>query len=803
MTLRGIICSVCILFVVFNAHSQLPKFSSAKIKKVEKEPYIYAYPTNPLLDNKSTLDQPWVVYSDRNENVVFADAKFSKAIGKVKFLDSFYVANVVGDAFELIKYNPGNLKFPNSIIEPDKVETVGWIDRSHLVLADNSLVDAATKRPLKYVTMLTSGKIFDNVRKFTDRSKVQIYSDPELTAKIDTGAQDFDQIVYVYRQYKDRVLIGKKSSFSPSDASKQIIGWTHAGLVQSWGARLCIEPADNSPKIISQTALYSNIEQAKTFRLNGAISYPMVRLGCDVQEHLWSKTPVFNIEYFNDNNGKYKIIKSGVVLNPFDRTDSYIYNINGAKLNYSKLCELIDKSKNINIVFAINMDNDTKEYLYALTNTIQELSNFFSSKNDEYNFKYGTVNCSAFFSETPELKDKYSDILPKLINMAKGSVENKKTAAALGIVNGLTNANKLFKGLEKETNIVVVISSQADAGFGDATYKGASEKITDELAKSNARMIFYQPYNGNGNNYSAFVQEAKSLIKRSTEKISVYKREKMVGSNLENANANSFKGLITGANNVYCLDYPQNSVSQGFIVFPTVGNKTEGKYLNDAIDSLIVQVDTDNKNLIKSISSVFNSPTVFNSNVNKLFERYYSSLEMVNKDAYSSLKSINYNYFATGYTIVPKDPNNATKYYKQSLLLSRDEYNELYDMFKSLKFDILATQYDDAGKMNCFRSINKVIDTYSAKKQNTISKDISLARFFHEVCGYTPDNNAMNAFNINKLTSPMANNDGEFKSILDNMNKKLQKYYSLRDNDKYIYISNGIPYYWVSEDYLP
>lgn len=800
---KTLIYITCAIGMLTNTYGQVPKFSANKVKKVEKKPYAYEFPTNPVASLSQVLEKPWVVYSDRNENTVFADSKLSSATGKVKFLDSFYVASVSGDAFELIKYSAGIVKYPNLIASPDKIEYVGWIDRYHLILNDNSFIEAASKRPLKYVAMLNGNKVFDNLRKYSDGLKIRVYSDAELTTQVDTAGLYFDQIVYVFRQYKDRVLIGRSNSFSPKNASKAVIGWVHASFIQSWGSRLCVEPADNSPKIIAQTALYANKEQANNFRQNAALSYPMQRLGCDINEHLWNKTPVFNIEYFNDNSGKYKIFKSGVVLNPFDRTDSYIYNVNGTKLQHSKLCELINKSENVNIVFAINMDNDTKEYLYVLINTIQELGNFFASKSDEYNFKFGTVNCSAFYSEAPELKEKFSDIMPKLVNMAKGSVENKKTAATLGIVNGLTNANKHFKGLEKETNIVVMISSQADAGFGEVAYKAASEKITDELAKNNARMIFYQPYNGNGNNYSAFVQEAKSLIKRSTEKVTVYKREKQVGSNLESSNVNSFKGVSMGSNNVYCLDYPQNSTFQSFIVFPTVGNKTEGKYLNDAIDSLLVQVDYDNRYMIKSISNVFNSPTIFNNNINKLFERYYSSFEAPNKDAYSAFKNTNYNYFASGFTIVPKDPNNSVKYFKQSLLLSKDEYNEMYDMFKSLRFDVLAGQYDDASKQNCYRAVIKVIETYSAKKQTTISKDISLARFFHEVCGYTPDHVALHAYNINKLTSPIASSDGELKAILEHLNRKLQKFYSLKDNSRYIYLSGSVPYYWVSEDYLP
>ncbi|HTF81164.1 MAG TPA: type VI secretion system protein TssR domain-containing protein, partial [Cytophagales bacterium] len=364
-TLKSIAFIFLCFCMVVNAYAQAPKLSAGKVRKVEKKPYAYDSPTNPLSSNLLPLEKPWIVYSDRNDNLLYSDSKLSNAISKVQFLDSFYVSNISGDAFEVIKYDPTNVKYPNTIISPDKVQPLGWIDRNRLVLSDNSFLDASTKRSVKYVTMLKGAKLFEQVKKYADGNRIKVYSDPELTSAIEGSEVLFDQIVFVYRQYKDRVLLGKTNSFSPKDANKRVIGWVHSSFVQSWGARLSIEPDNDTPKLIAQTVLYATKDQAHKFKINEGQGFPMLRKGCDVNEHLWGKSPVFDIEYHSDIYGKYKVIKSGIVLNPFDRSQSYIYNVNGTKLPYNRLCDMIEKSKNVNIVFAVNMDNDTKEYLYV------------------------------------------------------------------------------------------------------------------------------------------------------------------------------------------------------------------------------------------------------------------------------------------------------------------------------------------------------------------------------------------------------------------------------------------------------
>jgi hypothetical protein len=797
--MKRIIFTVLSVFSFVYAVGQ-PGNAADKVKKVEKKPYKFEYPSNPLLSDNTELEEPWVVYSDRNDNQIYSDNSLSKVVSKVQFLDSFFVASIDGEAFELIKYNKYVLKNINKIGDPAKLDYVGWIDRSRLIVNDNSLMQSSTRLPYKFVTMLNGNKVFDNFKKYADGTKLKIYSDPNLAVEYTKASVGFNEIVYVYRQQMDKVLIGKKPEFTPGNAKSVVIGWVPVGLVQSWGTRLCIEPVKTNEKDVYNTVVFPSQEQALNSKLHASIAIPLERTGCEPEEQMWAKSPVFNISLHKGTDGvTRKLLQSGVVLNPFNKKEAYIYNVNGAKINYTKLCELIESSHKTNIVFALNMSNDTKEYMAVLIQTLQDLDTYFGSGFEDQEVKFGFLNCAENVA-SPVLHSSYNEVMHPMINLVKESVALKKTASPAGILNGLTAANNFFKTREKENNIVIMISSQADEGSADAAYKTRSVKVSEDLAKQNARVIFFQPYSGNGNNYAPLVTQAKYVLEKSSEKAVVCKRENHVGDKNEVTYTNTFNSLETGSTNIYCLDFPENSISQGFLVFPTVGNKTEGKFLSKAIDSLLAQIDADNKHTIGSMTSVFNSPGIFNAKPDAHFERYYRFYEMVPKDLEVQTKNINFNYFASGFTI---SPANATRYYKHSLLLSKDEYNELWQLFKSLKFDLVSQTPTEANKTNCYNALMKALNTYSVKTGNLQNRNVSLANFFWETCGYYTNNPVLYKFNMQHLITGMTISRDEFSALFLELNKVTARFYSLANNKKYIFWSNGMQYYWVNEEFLP
>jgi hypothetical protein len=762
-----------------------------KVKTVKKLPVMYAYPVDSVTYiNGATIEKPWIVYSDRNNNVTYTDSKIRTVFKTTRFLESFYVINETSDLVEIVKYAPDMLESITKVKAPSKVQYYGWIQKTKVLLSPKSYVESVDKRPMKWVTMLNGKNVIDKIKNYTEGEYIKLFDGPELQTSLNNSIY-FNELVYVYKVYGTKVLIGKQTHFTPENSTDIILGWVPSNFVQSWGQRLCIEPLNDQGGQSSTPMIYTNKESALTGN-SSATRFTIDHPSCE-KEFNWKKYPVFKIEEVNKNKIPYKLFYTGAITSTFDKSESFIYNVNGAKLNYSKLCDISKSNKNVNVVIAINAGSDTREYLYALTNTVQELSAFFNTDKNNWHYHFAAVDCSVNSSRT-EFTDQYSSIVPTLIGIAQKSVEGKNNFVNNGIGNGLTNAAALFKGHEDELNIILVISSKADSDT-----RLLRESLYSDLGSKNVRLVFIQPYCGTSTNYTDLIEQGGSIIENTANKIATFKRNKLA-TNLYTSDRFKYKMLALDENNVSYLDFPTNASTQGFIVFPTMNNKIEGKSVSIALDSLLLQIDKDNKMMITSLQHVFNSSSSFNNSVNKTFVEYYKTQDALPDDLGLALNNIDYNYFIPGYTACPE----TMKPFKVSLLLSIEEYEDIYNMFKGLKLDQLNDQYDLKGRTLVYQEFSRLLTNYNKEHYISIPiYNLSFSDYFYKLFGFYSDNELLNKYKVYDLNSPNIINKDDLKTIIDHLNKRINSFYKLRGDTRTMFVSNGNQYYWVSEDYLP
>lgn len=781
--------SLFLLFVITPV--TLYSEATPKVKNVKKLPVMYEYPVDSTASVSSgiTTEKPWIVYSDRNNNVTYTDSKLRTTFKTVNFLESFFVIDETTELIELIKYAPDLLESSNSIKvkSPSKVQYIGWIQKNKLLLSQKSFVESTTKRPLKWVTMLNGKKFIDKIKNYTEADRIRLYDAPDLQTPLPSILY-FNELVYVYKSYGDKLLIGKQTHMTPENTKEIILGWVPSSFVQFWGQRLCLEAVktekNNAPLV------YVN-RDASLFQDNAITGYSLDPPSCE-KAYNWKKYPVFKIEETNKNKLPYKIFHTGAVTSTFDKSASFIYNVNGAKISYSTLCELSRSNKNINVVIAINAGNDTREYLYALTNVVQELSGYFNSSKNDGQLRFAAVDCSINQTKT-EFTNQYATLLPALISIGQKSVEGKSTALNYGIGNGLVNASALFKGHEQETNIIILISSKADTDN-----RFLKESLYTDMAQKNVRLVFLQPYCGTDEVYAEFVSQAKSVIEATSTRIGSFKRNK-VANNLFTPDHARFKQLATGENNIYCLDFPTNASSEGFLVFPTINNKINTKYLSSSLDSLFVQIKTDNELLSTSLQRVFNSSSSFNNSVNKTFQKYYKTQDSLPPDLGIALSNVDYNYFIKGYTAYPEN----MKPFKLSMLLSTEEYEDLYNMFKALELDKLNDQ-ELKGRTLAYQQFSKLLNNYMTEHYLSIPiYNLTFGDYFYKLFGFYSDHDLLNKYKVYDLNNPNIINKDDLKKMIDFLNKRINSFYALRGDSKNMFVSNGVTYYWISEDYVP
>lgn len=778
---------------VFFILTGLNSYSQRKsgIKSVKKLPVSYEYPVDSITPvNGTALEKPWIVYSDRSNNVTYTDSKIRTTFKTTSFLESFYVVDETTELVEIIKYAPDMLESTTKIKAPSKVQYYGWIQKTKLLLSQKSFVENVDKRPLKWVTMLNGKKFIDKIKNHTEGERIKLYDAPELQTNT-TATLYFNELVYVYKTYGDKVLIGKQTHFTPETSMDIMLGWVPANFVQSWGQRLCLEPLNEQSAKSNSPLIYTFKESA----LSGggsAMSFSIDLPPCE-KAYNWKKYPVFKIEEASKNKLRYKVFHTGAVTSTFDKSESFIYNVNGTKINHSKLCDASKTGKIVNVVVAINAGNDTREYLYALTNAIQELSGFFSSDKNDWQYRFAAVDCAAGSTRT-EFTNQYSSIVPALIGIAQKSVEGKSNFVNNGIGNGLTNAAALFKGHEEEINIVLMISSKADS---DARL--LRESLYTDLATKNARLVFVQPYCGTATAYTDFVEQGGFVLENTANKITTFKRNKLA-TNLYSAERVKYKTLAQNENNISYLDFPSNAGTQGFIVFPTMNNKIDGKSVSTSLDTLLSQIAEDNRLMTTSLQQVFNSSSSFNNSINKTFQNYYRTQDSLPGDLGYALSNVDYNYFIRGYTACPE----TIKPFKLSLLLSTEEYEDIYNMFKGLKLEQLNDQYDLKGRTLVYQEFSRLLTNYNNEHYISIPiYNLTFSDYFYKLFGFYSDNELLNKYKVYDLNSPNIINKEDLKKMIDHMNKRITGFYKLRGDKRNMFTSNGNPYYWISEDYLP
>ena len=466
---------------------------------------------------------------------------------------------------------------------------------------------------------------------------------------------------------------------------------------------------------------------------------------------------------------------------------------------------MTENSKNINIVFAINQASDTKEYMLALNKALQELSGFFELKSKELSLKFGVVDCTSPNNGNTfkiEFSANYPEMTTDVSKMLRRSIEDKNpTPGNSSILNGLINASKLLKGREGQSNIIIMVSSLADNASLETANKALKETALNELAKLNGRMLFMQPYCGTNPNYANFVQQAKMLIKASSEKEAILRKERMVGIEKDNSNLNNFRPILNGPNNIYCLDYPQNANNQGVLIFPTIGNKIEEKTFRAGLDTLLCQIVKDNENVINSLSLVFDSPNSFNVKVNPNFQKYYSRFKPVPADLPATLKNVCYQYFAPGYVFYRE--STGIRPVKQSLFLSEEEYEEIVNMFKELRLDEIGANYEMKTRTASYQAILKVIRRYSDERQVHIQEYTSFADFLEEIVGYRPENNLLKKYKIADLIATNTQIREDMKLLVTHLKNRFSQFYEVSQMPGQGFYSNGMKYYHVPEKYLP
>lgn len=806
-------------FFLISLYSCGPVNRFTRIKRIPRE-YAMNYCGGDIKASKDVWfwGDPWIVFSDKTGNVSYRTPMGKIKMKELQFMDALLVIGKQGDWLEVVKYSPDIIK-GRRLQNRDKVEYYGWVSKADLLLTRNSITDLATGLKNKHISIFSDTIVLNEAKTYLKNDSIFCFEDMDLT-KVHSCIPLYD-IVYPLKRSEDgeKTLIAKKSYLSPDSLSTEICGWVNNSLLGGIGQQLHIDlksvPLEQltfkdktGREVLSPNEIFFQPSQDLE-RINKSLSY----------------TPVTKFA-FSDSSFSFK---TGVFMPVIDRTDNYVLNVNGNPISYNHFQKIEKNLRKINILFVVEGGETIFARFPGLINLIQGLQPLFANQTD-FSYKFGAVLAFNEKRKTGnavcELTDSYIDFLNFLSSKGR-DVTQLAFSSEIRNWNALRTAVDLLKNRREEINLIILLG---DTGGSN---EFADYILTERLAQYNCRILGFQFYNGNSNGFNNFVSQVQNMIEGYAPIVSHKKSDLIVYANQLRVK-NEFKEIDK---NIYCLDFPQKSMTQGWVVFPQKKEALTLDLLGSSIDSLLTQVHYDSKQLTSSLYKAFKETGNYRSRLDSTLVSYF---DVQKRDVHSLLPVIDEKVFEW---YLPSQrmtfSESLSRNFDYHLLLSDAEYKNLCRFVEVLadfevdyKFKVDKKKKRDTNKIcDCdeYESLDNEIRLPSEldipyastrKVRNDLAKlyfayintdkmlkvskkkmkMLTLSKVHYAITTCPTDTPLLKDIKIGDLLDKKLLSDNKLDALIKYFQEKKAALKKVAGNS---FVSNGQTYYWVERHLLP
>lgn len=499
--------------------------------------------------------QAWIVYADRS-----GDAAYQNPGGKIKsadiaFLEPFLVIGRKGDYLELIKYKEDNIEF-HKFANRKEAEYVGWVHLSHLITSPSAITDVRSSKQERHLTALSDTTILFHASDYlASADSLKCFDSPLMETSI--AQIGLYEMVYAIKESanKKMILVARSATLEPDKVADAIIGWIPRSTLQDIGKGLYL--ALSSKSMIQPMPL--------------------------------KYTPVVN----QMTNDSISLVRSAISRPVVDMTRRKVLNVNGESISYNQSLAIMEKAKQINILFSIEQSAHLKEIYPMLLTVIYNIRDAVS--NAEYNYHFGAaIHTTSGIQTIPMIAD-FNTFCDKLSNYST-QIDSTSTNA-ISQWESLEKGLSMLRGKEENANIVLSIGERIKSS------EQLNKQVADALAQQNCRLLGWQIYAGVESSYNNFVLELSQQIERYAEyQLTASRKHILYTDQLRYANVfNQFSP------NQYMLNYPERAITQGMILFPEKEKLQEVNTLSLAFDTLLMQVQSDISGLEQRFHKAFTS----------------------------------------------------------------------------------------------------------------------------------------------------------------------------------------------------
>lgn len=661
------------------------------------EPAHYGQVDNsPVVNGFPKKAVPWIAISDRSRNTAYLDKSDEKSYKEVKFLEPLMVLKHRDGMVKVAEYIPDALM---KKVSSKQIKTYGWIPESDLLLWSNSLKSEKTGFPVRVAVVPSNSEVIKNSERYYKNDSIMVFNSPSLieqaNVKIPNG-----QMVYVYKQAENnkRFLVGKNPTIDIDSIGTSLYGWVSSNVISSWGERSAVKMKNTTGITDTTLGIHEGAPGGNDSENKTAILLTDVNKRTPL-ENIFPVTLPLNETPTPDSKTKY-------FTNILDYSKNYVFNVLGEPIDFERYREITDKDKKINIVFTLDISAPNAPYAPIVKSLLQDLQLRFEKPSYFNQVKYGVVlyknnPCGDNVAVSP-LNSDYSKITT-FIDQKTNEMNCASNSGYQPVSEGLMAAGNLLSNFPDETNIVVTVGTSANQS-------GNMYGVINSLTQAQARVIMFQTSARSSDTYNDFVLMAENVVTNTAKNIAELKKQKIINQN-DVLTKNNFN-LVEGDEGFFSLDYPKQSMSQGFVIFPKKGDIATPGYLKKSVDSLISQVTLDNMTLDKSLNDYFHSSVgAGRTNVDMKYKYLYPGLTNP-VPAGIAAQLINYGspFLVKGY--IPKDLKDYKPGLEKGILISETEYDNL-KLFYTEVYQKTGAERSDFSQARAVREFVKLLKKYN------------------------------------------------------------------------------------------
>jgi len=491
---------------------------------------------------KSTNQQEWVVYSDRNNNKLYNDATESSRskTDDLDFMEPLAVKEVKGSwllVYSLVYKKGYNI---------EKHKERGWVNVANLILSSYSVLNEKGT-PKKGMALIS----LDNTKQAFAKDgfeRYKFFNSPDLRT-LKEESRKFE-IYYIFKENKGTRLLSRTDKLNQGtqeELQNKVGGWMSNFNITSWDHRVCLEVASND----NANREYSNMNIPVYPSENKLSNF--VASGLDDTEGSIMK---FKVSKQRPN----PYIMRMPILENKDEKSKQVATVGTLKDNTSTLIETAklrqkiqianNKLQNINILFVIDGTQSMSPYYKTIAKSVSEIieNNKLSRANNKLRFGAVIYRDYADGEQSCEVEPLTSDhklIINKLLTTHCMSSDLDLPEAQY---NGLTEGIKRAGFNKDQSNIIVLIG---DAGNHQPDPRGKSKEQVIKLMKSyEASLITFQVFYGGDQTFSDFNQDAKYYLREAGKLFS------------ENNNVDVRLNPVSNIKNTYKLIYTDRTTNK-------------------------------------------------------------------------------------------------------------------------------------------------------------------------------------------------------------------------------------------------